>query len=227
MPTLSHQEKINIVQDVENYVQNMLSHEKAAHDFYHINRVRTVALKIAKQEGADMFLVELMALLHEVSDYKIVGKGNEKKSLLKLIRFLSSLNISDKTIEEIIYVINNQSYSKTGISGQKLDSLAGQCVQDADRLEAIGAIGIARVFAYNGKRDNPIHDPAKTAAINPKTTKEYQEHTGSTSINHFYEKLLKLKDLMNTKTGKKLAQHRHKFMEKFLEEFFLEWDGLN
>lgn len=223
MKALSAQEKRDIITQVEAYVKKVLAREKAAHDFYHINRVRKVALKIAKEEGANMFLVELMTLLHETGDSKIVGKGNEKKSLLKLHQFLSSLNISDLNIEEILYVINNQSYSKTGISGKKLDSLAGQCAQDADRLEAIGAIGIARCFAYHGKTNRLIYDPVIPPNLNQ--TKEQYDKYENTAINHFYEKMLKLKDLMNTKTGKKLAEHRHKFMEKFLEEFFAEWNG--
>ncbi len=208
---------------VENYVRKLLAREKSAHDWYHINRVRIVALKIAKQEGADLFLTELMALLHEASDWKVIGEANAKKSLLKLRKFLATFNIPDEQIEEIIYVIDNQSYSKSGITGQKLDSAAGLCVQDADRLEAIGAIGIARVFAYNGKRGNPIHDPG--IPVRDLNSDNYQKNVGETSINHFYEKLLKLKDLMNTKEGKRLAAARHKFMENFLAEFYAEWDG--
>jgi len=224
MTHLSAQDKKDVIKKVETYVQKLLAKEKAAHDWYHINHVRIVALKIAKQEGADAFLTELMALLHEGSDRKIVGEQHAKKALLKLHKFLADLNISEDQIEEIIYVIDNQSYSKSGISGQKLDSLAGLCMQDADRLEAIGAIGMARCFAYNGKLGNPIHDPT----ILPREkidAKEYKKDI-ATSINHFYEKLLKLKDLMNTKEGKKLAANRHKFMENFLKEFYAEWDGL-
>ena len=223
MASLSPQDKKDIIKQVASYVQKLLAKEKAAHDWYHINRVRVVALKIAKQEGANAFLTELMALLHEASDWKMVDDNHAKKSLMKLRKFLASLNIPDDQIEEIMYVIDNQSYFKSTLRGQKLDSHAGRCVQDADKLDAFGAIGIARCFAYNGMRGHVIHDPS--IPVPELTPGNYMKLVGRTSINHFYEKLLKLKDLMNTKEGKKLAASRHKFMENFLKEFYAEWDG--
>ena len=215
------QEQKNITAACEKRVQKALAKDATGHDWHHIERVRRLAAHIAKAEGVDMFLVDLLALLHESADYKLIGKKTEGQALLETRNFLTKIGLEDTQAEEVIYVIGSQSFSKSGISGQKLDSLAGQCLQDADRLEAIGAIGIARCFMHAGVKGAPIHDPA----IPPKTTlnsAEYKQHK-NTAINHFYEKLLKLKDLMNTKEGKKLAGHRHKFMEEFLSEFLQEW----
>ncbi|MBI3256148.1 MAG: HD domain-containing protein [Candidatus Andersenbacteria bacterium] len=206
----------------EDRVKKLLTKDVTGHDWYHIERVRKLAAQIAKAEGVDMFLVDLMTLLHESADRKLIGKKTEAKALLETRTFLTKLGLPNEAAEEVIYVIANQSYSKSGISGEKLDSRAGQCLQDADRLEALGAIGIARCFAFNGKKGNPIYDPT----IKPRLNLSHQEYVKdeATSINHFYEKLFKIKGLMNTKIGKKLAAHRHKFMENFLEEFFTEWD---
>lgn len=212
-----------ITKTVEEHVRSTLAEDATGHDWYHIQRVRLLAANIAKAEKIDPFLVDLMALLHESADYKLIGKKTEKQALLETRNLLTSLGISETEAEEIIYVIDNQSYSKSGISGERLDSLAGQCLQDADRLEAIGAIGIARCFVHAGVKGAPIHDPL----IPPKTnlsSEEYKKHK-NTAINHLYEKGFKLKDLMNTKTGKRFAEHRHKFMEDFLEEFLAEWEG--
>lgn len=219
---MTNSQKQSVISIVENRVKKLLAKDVTGHDFYHIERVRKVALQIAKAEGVDMFLTDLMALLHESADRKLIGKKTEAKALLETRMFLTKLGLPEEAAEEIIYVIANQSYSKSGISGEKLDSLAGQCMQDADRLEALGAIGIARLFTFSGKKGNPLHDPTIPVRTNLSHT-EYGKYD-ATSINHFYEKLFKIKDLMNTDTGRKLATHRHKFMEDFLKEFFLEWE---
>lgn len=220
---LTLQQQQNITQAAESYVKKQLAKDATGHDWYHIERVRRVAGLIAKSEGENPFVVDLMALLHESTDQKLIGKKTEAKALLEVRNLLTKKGLDENTTEEILYFINNQSYSKSGIKGEKIDSRAGQCAQDADRLEALGAIGIARCFAYNGKKGNPIYDPTVPPNINL-SQKEYSQYK-ATSINHFYEKLLKLKDLMNTKAGKKLAEQRHKFMEQYLKEFFLEWEG--
>lgn len=222
--TLTPAQQQTITAAAEAFVKKLLAGDATGHDWHHIQRVRRLSQRIAKPEGANPFLVDLMALLHESSDRKLIGKKTEQQALLEVRKLLSKEGLDDATIEEILYVIANQSYSKSGVKKETLDSLSGQCIQDADRLEALGAIGIARCFAYNGKRGHPMYDPA--IPINPNPTQaEYLKNNGETSINHFYEKLLKLKDLMNTKTGRALAAKRHQFMEEYLEEFFAEWDG--
>lgn len=220
---LSIQQQRAITTACEERVKKMLAKDATGHDFYHIQRVRKLAAQIAKAEGVDMFLVDLMALLHESADRKLIGKKTEAQALIETRTFLTKLGLPEEAAEEVIYVIANQSYSKSGISGEKLDSHAGRCLQDADRIEALGAIGIARCFAFNGKKGNPIHNPL----VPPRLNLSHQEYVKdeATSINHFYEKLFKIKDLMNTKTGKKLAKKRHKFMEDFVEEFLAEWEG--
>lgn len=219
---MTEHEKRSVVSDVEAHVKKALGKDRTGHDFHHIQRVRTLAARIAKTEGADLFITDLMALLHEAADYKLIGNKTEQQALLETRKMLTKLGVDEDTAEEIIYVIANQGFSKSGITREKLDSLPGQCLQDADRLEAIGAIGIARCFYHAGGKSQPIHDPN----VPPKTklvSEEYKK-AENTPINHFYEKLLKLKDLMNTKTGKKLAEKRHQFTEEFLEEFLAEWN---
>jgi uncharacterized protein len=220
---LSPQEQKNITLACEERVKKVLEKDTSGHDFRHIERVRRLASTIAKAEGADPFIVDLMALLHESADYKLLKNKTEKQALMETRHFLTELGLDEDTAEEIIYVIANQSFSSSGLTGKKLDSLAGRCMQDADRLEALGAIGVARCFVHAGAKGGIMHDPS----IPPKTSlspTEYKKYK-NTAINHFYEKLFKLKDLMNTATSKKIAEGRHKFMEKFLEQFLAEWDG--
>lgn len=223
MPKLTHQQQKKIIQATEVFVRRQLQHDATGHDWHHIDRVRRMALRIGTKEKVDLFLVELMALLHELHDRKLVGAGNEKKALQQTEAWLHAQQLQSEQIAEIMYAIKNQSYSASGLAGTKLLSAAGQVAQDADRLEALGAIGIARCFAYNGKHGNPIHDPALPPRTTTLTVKEYVQ--GTTSINHFYEKLFKLKDLMNTKTGKQIAAARHAYMKVFVKEFLAEWDG--
>jgi uncharacterized protein len=167
---------------------------------------------------------ELMALLHDLHDRKVVGHGNEEKALRATKKWLEKQHLKALNIEEIMYVIEHQSYASSGIRGHKLTSRAGQVMQDADRLEAIGAIGIARVFTYSGKQGNRLHDPAIPPRTHKLSVAEYKKDD-DTAINHFYEKMLKLKGLMNTMAGKRLARGRHAFMKKYLAQFFAEWDG--
>jgi uncharacterized protein len=223
MPKLTRQQQRHIIRTAEQRAHQQLEHDSTGHDWYHIDRVRRMALRIGKKEKADLFLVELMALLHDLHDRKVVGEGNEEKSLQRTEQWLQDAQLAPEHIQEVMYVIKNQSYSASGLAGTKLHSTAGLVVQDADRLEALGAIGIARCFAYNGKRGNLIHDPAQLPRTAALSVKEYVQ--GTTSINHFYEKLFKLKDLMNTKTGKHIAAARHAYMKAFVKEFLAEWDG--
>lgn len=198
----------------ERYVKRQLGSE-GSHDWQHIQRVHRTALKIARQEKADIALVELMAILHEATDWKLIGRKTTTQAAHKLTTWLKQQKLATSDIEHITYVIKNQSFSVSGVSSIQLTSLEGKIVQDADRLEAIGAIGIARCFAYGGKTGRPLYDP----------NKQRGRYGTSASINHFYEKLLKIKDLMNTKTGKKIARRRHQFMQKYLVQFFAEIEG--
>lgn len=208
----------------ERYARDRLTANTNGHDWHHIERVQKMARRIARAEKVDPFLPELMALLHNLHDRKVVGHGNEEKELEATRAWLVQQGLAAKERDEVMYAITNQSYSASGIRGEKLTSQAGRIMQDADRLDALGAIGIARCFAFNSTRGNPIHDPAIKPRRKRLTSAEYKQDN-DTSINHFYQKLLKLKDLMNTKTGKRLARQRHAYMKKFLAEFFAEWSG--
>lgn len=201
------------------YVKEFFKKDFSGHDYYHTIRVYNLAKQICEVENGNPEIVALSALLHDVDDCKIVGKQKEKFKNAKT--FLRSQNYSEDKIERICHIISQVSFK--GKDTEKPDSVEGMIVQDADRLDAIGAIGIGRTFAYGGSHKIPMHIPDLKYKENM-TEEEYFSNIGTT-INHFYEKLLKLKDLMNTETAKKIAQNRHDYMEKFLEEFYIEWDG--
>ncbi|OFX43125.1 MAG: phosphohydrolase [Bacteroidetes bacterium GWA2_30_7] len=211
---------VQIIQSAIDFAKKELIKYDSGHDWYHTYRVWSISKQIAKKEKADMFVVELAALLHDIADAKF-HNGDEEIGPIMASTFLKKNNVSSKIIEQVVFIIRNISFKSKEI--EKIEKpIEFQIVQDADRLDAIGAIGIARVFAYGGFRNQKIFDPEIPPALNI-TKEEYKNHT-STSINHFYEKLLKLKDLMNTETGRALALKRHKFMEKYLEQFFEEWN---
>lgn len=204
------------------YVKKELENAESGHDWFHIERVYKSSMTIAKQEGdVDITVVKLIALLHDIADSKFYG-GDETVGPIKARTLLSELSFSDEVIDHVVKGIENISF-KGGNFEQKFRSKELDIVQDADRLDAIGAIGIARTFNYGGYKNNLIYDPA----IEPKIgmSKEEYKNSKGTTINHFYEKLLRLKDLMNTKTGLKLAEERHKFMELYLAQFYSEWEG--
>ncbi len=217
-------ERKRVIAAAEEFAQATLAQNTNGHDWHHIERVRRMAVRIARAEKIDPFLPELMALLHDLHDRKVVGHGNEETALAKTRRWLEEQKMPVEMIDEVMYVIENQSYSASGIRGHKLTSAAGRVMQDADRLDALGAMGIARNLIYTGGRGNPLYDPALPPRQKKITSEEYKKDD-DTAINHFYEKLLKLKDLMNTKTGRRLAKGRHEYMKKFLAEFFAEWKG--
>ena len=202
------------------YAKDFFVDEFSGHDFYHTLRVYNLAKYIAESEECDKELVCLAALLHDVDDYKIVGKDAE--AFYNAKNFLNSENYPEKNIEKICHIISQVSFK--GKDTVTPDTIEGKIVQDADRLDAIGAIGIARTFTYGGNHKIPMHIPNMEYKENM-SADEYYTNVGST-INHFYEKLLKLKDLMNTETAKRVANHRHKYMEAFLKEFYNEWDGI-
>jgi len=213
------QEKI--IQKVITYVQETLKGAEGGHDWWHIYRVWKSAKQIAQAEKVDLFVVELGALLHDIADSKF-HDGNEEIGPQKSSALLKSLEVDEATILHVENIIRNISF-KGGNETQKFKSAELDVVQDADRLDAIGAIGIARTFNYGGFKNREIYNP--NIAPNLNMTKEEYKNSTAPTINHFYEKLLLLKDRMNTATGKKMAIHRHQVMENYLEEFYQEWEG--
>lgn len=210
-----------LLERTEQFVKQKLSGEGSGHDWWHIARVRSLALYIAENEGADAFVVELAALLHDVADWKFHG-GDEHAGSKAARQWLTDLQADACTIDHVCTIIDTMSFKGAGVP-TKMTSKEGMVVQDADRLDAIGAIGIGRAFAYGGHRARLMHDPDDRPQMH-ESFEAYKASKGTT-INHFYEKLLLLKDRMNTDTARKLAGARHEFMEKFLEEFLFEWQG--
>ncbi len=215
--------RIEIIENTILFVQKTLKGAEGGHDFFHVERVYRNAINIAKEEAnVDEFVVALGALLHDIADSKFYN-GDESVGPRMAKEFLESQSVNAKTIDHVENIIKNISY-KGGNFEKEFSSPELDVIQDADRLDAIGAIGIARCFNYGGYKNRAIYDPNILPNLNM-TKEEYKKSTAPT-INHFYEKLLLLKDLMNTDAGKKIAQKRHDFMEKYLEEFYKEWEGI-
>ena len=212
--------KEGIISKTITFVQQTLSEAEGGHDWWHIYRVWKTARKIACHEpGTDLFVVELGALLHDIADSKF-HDGDEKIGPRLAAEFLACEQVDETTAQHVIKIIENISF-KGGKEKQQFNSPELAVVQDADRLDAIGAIGIARAFNYGGHKNREIYNPDIRPDLN--MDKETYKKSTAPTLNHFYEKLLLLKDRMNTKTGKQLARHRHKFMLDFLDEFYLEW----
>ena len=198
--------KIEVISIIEEFVKNNIGSHDGGHDWWHLNRVRNLSLYICAKEGkGDLLTVEISALLHDIGDKKFRKKG-EEDHLNRICHMLESIHLEKKLIDEVLFTNANISFSK----GERpaMVSPEFKVVQDADRLDAIGAIGIARAFNYGGYKNNSIYDP---------------EGLQASTIAHFYDKLLKLKDLMNTETGRKLADERHRYLESFLVMFYNEW----
>lgn len=210
-----------VIQKTIDFVKEVLSDAEGGHDWWHIYRVWKLSKHIAQTENVDIFVVELGALLHDIADYKF-HNGDEEIGPRKAREFLSSLDVREDVIIHIEKIISNISF-KGGKHTQKFKSPELDVVQDADRLDAMGAIGIARTFNYGGYKGREIYNPEIKPNLN--MTKDEYKSSNVSTINHFYEKLLLLKDRMNTNTGKSMAEHRHKFMEQFLDEFYKEWNG--
>jgi len=210
----------NIIEKALVYVKQVFENDYSGHDCFHTLRVYKMATHLAIEEKADIEIVQLSALLHDVDDIKLSPETYAEKE--KATSFLLKNNIDKATIDRICRIIDDISYK--GTDSVVPSTLEGQCVQDADRLDAIGAIGIARAFAYGGNHNRIMHDPAIAPNLNM-GAEEYIKNK-STTINHFYEKLFKLKDLMNTETAKKLAQSREIYMKNYIMEFMDEWDGV-
>lgn len=213
--------KSEVLKLTRKHVKDLLSGEGTGHDWFHIERVVKNARLISKKEGGDFFIIELAALLHDIADWKFHG-GDSTIGAKKTDELLRKLKVDSEIKEKVVEIVEHISY-KGGTNTHEMRSLEGRIVQDADRLDAMGALGIARVFAFGGSMARAIHDPS----IKPKLMKSFEAYKKrtQTSINHFYEKLLLLKEKMNTKTGRLLAMKRHKFMESYLKQFYKEWDG--
>ncbi|MEK6894709.1 MAG: HD domain-containing protein [Nanoarchaeota archaeon] len=207
-----------IIEKTKDFVKSKLEGEGSGHDWWHIYKVWNNAKHINEHENADGFIVELGALLHDIADWKFHSSDVGPRIATE---HLESLGVDKKTIDQVCEIINTISFKGAG-SEKPMKTVEGKIVRDADRLEALGAIGIARCFAYGGHKGNPIYVPNFKARDNM-NFEEYKKE--SSQINHFYEKLLLLKDLMLTETGKKIAMRRHEFLEEYLKQFFLEWDG--
>jgi uncharacterized protein len=214
--------KKQIIAKTKKYVQEALAGDSSGHDWYHIERVSKQAMQLAKKEKADLFVVELAALLHDIADWKF-HKGDFKVGSKVARKWLESLGVEDKVVDHVAQIVKDVSFKGAKVKVPKMKTIEGMVVQDADRLDAIGAIGIGRTFAFGGSDRRMMHDP-KSKPIAHKSTRSYAK-TRSSTINHFYEKLLLLKDLMNTKAARKLAAQRHRYMEQFLEQFNAEWNG--
>lgn len=212
----------NLTLNTITFVKNTLKNAEGGHDWFHIERVYKNALKIAEGEEVNTQVVALGALLHDIADSKF-HDGDETVGPQVATEFLLSQNCDSAIIEHVVQIIKNISF-KGGNKEQSFSSLELDVVQDADRLDALGAIGIARTFNYGGFKNRKIYDPAIAPDLNMNPA-QYKVSRAPT-INHFYEKLLLLKDRMNTNTGSKMAEKRHKYMEGFLEQFYAEWQGL-
>ncbi len=208
----------------EAHVRDLLEGEGSGHDWWHVHRVRNLALTIGKEEGADLFVVELAALLHDIADWKFHG-GDTSVGPTKAREWLEKQGVDERMINHVCDIIAHISYKGAGVA-TPMSTIEGKAVQDADRIEALGAIGIARTFAYGGHKNRPMHDPETQPTLHT-SFEQYSAHPGKggTTINHFYEKLLLLKDRMNTATGKRIAEERTAFMQAYLDRFFKEWDG--
>ncbi|WP_346856421.1 HD domain-containing protein [uncultured Draconibacterium sp.] len=206
-----------LLSQTENYIKDYFENEGSGHDWWHIHRVRNLALKIAESEGGDLFTIEMAALLHDLDDWKLANTNANTKTKA----WLKEIHLPDDATNQILEIIDQVSFK-----GARVDTKAicqeAKIVQDADRLDAIGAIGIARTFAYGGHKNRLIYHPESKPEMH-KSFEDYKKSTAPT-INHFYEKLLLLKERLNTPAAVRIAKTRHRFMEEFLQQFFNEWD---
>jgi uncharacterized protein len=214
-------EQQKIIELVADEVKEKLDGEGSGHDWWHIVRVWNMAKHIGTKEKAEMFVVELAALLHDIADWKF-HDGDDTMGSKVARQILEKYSASKESIDHVCNIIDNLSFKGAGVKSE-MNNLEGKVVQDSDRLDAIGAIGVARTFVYGGYKNKEMYNPNIKPSLH-QSKEEYFKNTSPT-INHFYEKLLLLKDRMNTKTAKELAEGRHKFMEEYLDRFFLEWDG--
>ena len=216
--------KEKVIENTIKFVKIELENAEGGHDWFHIERVYKNTLLISKEEKVDLFVVSLAALLHDIADPKFYN-GDETIGPKKASEFLNNQQVDKNTIVHVIHIINHISYKNSfDTTGEKFTSKELEVVQDADRLDAIGAIGIARCFNYGGFKNRALYNPE--ILPNLKMSKEEYKNSDAPTINHFYEKLLLLKDKMNTSSGKQIATDRHIYMEEFLKQFYDEWNGI-
>lgn len=210
----------DVVARTEARVRERLAGDASGHDWWHIERVRRLALRLAAEEGANPEVVELAALLHDVADWKL--SGDEAAGARHAREWLGSLGVDPETVAHVAGIIGTLSFKGAGVP-TPMATVEGKVVQDADRLDALGAIGIARAFAFGGSRGRALHDPDAPPRLHA-SPEEYRSAGGAT-LNHFHEKLLLLRDRMNTEAGRRIASDRHAFMEQFVGRFLQEWDA--
>lgn len=208
-----------LIENTIKYVKEVFATDFSGHDYFHTMRVYQMATNIASKENADLQMVQLVALLHDVDDRKLSPETCENKD--RAVAFMRGQGLCEETIELVKEIIGEVSFAGTDSAAPK--TLEGKCVQDADRLDALGAMGIARAFAYGGNHNRVMYDPEIKPALNL-SREEYQKHV-STTVNHFYEKLFLLKDMMNTESAKAIAEHREQYMREYMDEFMDEWEG--
>lgn len=212
-----------IIEQTRAFVEEKFSNEGTGHDWWHMYRVWKLSQHIAKTEkGIDQLVVELGALLHDIADWKF-NDGSMEAGPKAAREWLESIKVDESVIVKVEDIVRNVSFKGAKVA-QNMKLKEGQIVSDADKLDAIGAIGIARTFAYGGAHNSPIYDPS-VKPVQHATFEDYKKNGQTHTINHFYEKLLLLKDKLYTRTAKEMAQHRHEYMEKYLDEFYKEWEG--
>lgn len=201
------------------FLQKEFANEGTGHDWWHLERVWVLAKRLGSEEAADPFVTELAALLHDIGDHKFHAEGTAER---RIREWLGAQKVEPATIDRVVEIVEGVSFKGAGVP-TPMASIEGKVVQDADRLDALGAIGIARAFAYGGSQNRAMYVPGEQV-VEHQNFESYRK-TQSSTINHFHEKLLLLKDRLHTEAAKRLAEHRHKYMEKFLEEFHAEWEG--
>jgi len=212
--------RTEIIQKTEQFIESEFSSEGSGHDWFHVDRVRKMALRIGEHEGCDLFVVEMAALLHDLDDWKLNRAESQNGSKTK--KWLDIIELEAEDVLHILKITEEVSFKGAGIE-TPVQSAEAAVVQDADRLDAIGAIGIARTFTYGGHKSRLIYDPSILPVMHD-DFREYKNNTAPT-INHFYEKLLLLKDRMNTETARTIAEQRHQFMTDYLSQFYEEWEA--
>ncbi|MBI5840537.1 MAG: HD domain-containing protein [Chloroflexi bacterium] len=212
--------KQDIIQKTTAYIKQEFRNDSSGHDWWHIYRVWKNALNICEHEQADMFIVQLAALLHDIDDWKFNPNGDETPIRAKA--WLDQCKVDAEISRHVCEIIAHLSFKGAGVEN-KINTIEGMIVQDADRLDAIGAVGIGRAFAYGGYKGRPLYDPDAPPQLH--ATFEQYKNSQSATINHFHEKLFLLKDMMNTSTAKHIAEERHTYMLEFVERFMQEWDG--
>lgn len=210
-----------VIQRTRDHVRSALEGDGSGHDWWHVERVRKTALSLAREEGADLFITELGALLHDIADWKFYADVEAGPRAAR--EWLESLSVEPHIVDQVCEIVRDISFKGAGVN-TGMRTLEGRVVQDADRFDALGAIGIARAFAYGGSKNRVMHEPDAVPVLH--ASFDAYKNSRGTTLNHFYEKLLLLKDRMNTPTGKRLAEERHVFMEEYLRRFYEEWEGM-